>query len=73
MPDSSDKHEEQSFQMWLQASLLVVDDRLLRQIALAALGTDGNGAEESGITAYLLSFWLSGKLSASGLRLLVKS
>ena len=46
--------------MIMQASLLVVDDRLLRQIATDALGDDANGTEESSLTAYLLSFWLSG-------------
>lgn len=44
----------------LQAPLLVIDDRLLRQIAIDALGEDLNQSEESSVTAYLLSFWLAG-------------
>ena len=47
----------------LQASLLVVDDRLLRQVAVDALSADGSPIEESSVTAYLLSFWLSGRLA----------
>lgn len=37
----------------------MVDDRLLRQISIDALGEGDEGAE--GLIGYLLSFWLSGE------------
>jgi len=45
----------------LQAYLLVVDDTLLKLIAMDALGDQLEEASDIGITAWLLSFWLSGK------------
>lgn len=46
---------------FLQADLLVIDDRLLRQIAADALGEeDDDNPEGLSLAAYLLSFWLSG-------------
>lgn len=45
----------------LQAYLLVVDDNLLKLIAMDALGDQLEEASNIGIAAWLLSFWLSGK------------
>lgn len=44
-----------------QAALLVVDDSLLKLIAVEALGQRQQEGRGAGLVAWLLSFWLSGK------------
>ena len=51
--------------MWCatpQASLLVVDEALLAEVSVDALGESVDSPDEAGLSiwAYLLSFWLSG-------------
>jgi len=45
-----------------QACLLVVDDTLLKVIAMEALGDRQQEGKSLGLAAWLLSFWLSGNL-----------